>query len=286
MTYRNTVWVRYTWDLRKIAQLPETPAGYHIRLGRPDDERVIVSVVLEAYASDPAWQPLMKGIEERMTERIHSTLGMPDVDYIVVEHQGKIVAVSGIAKSHWTGQNLLTGICVLSDHQRKGLGKHLLGLSLLRLRDFDLKKAKVYTEAGSLADKKIYPLYGSTKEYDVEYPGLRKQSRSISEGKMNMIARIWHGLTLASKGDEYFEYLKKTGLKDYRSIPGNEGVYVLRRVKDGKAEFLLISFWRSNSAIKKFAGDDYEKARYYLEDKEYLLELEPNVVHYEILEKL
>ena len=34
-------------------------------------------------------------------------------------------------------------------------------------------------------------------------------------------------------------------------------------------------------AIKKFAGDDYEKARYYPEDEKYLLEFEERVDHYE-----
>lgn len=75
-----------------------------------------------------------------------------------------------------------------------------------------------------------------------------------------MIARMWRGLTLASKADDYFEYLKKTGLKDYRSTPGNQGVYVFRRLKEGAAEFLLVSLWDSVESIKKFAGDEYERA--------------------------
>lgn len=36
-------------------------------------------------------------------------------------------------------------------------------------------------------------------------------------------------------------------------------------------------------AIKKFAGEDYEKARYYPEDKDYLLEFEEKVAHYEVM---
>jgi heme-degrading monooxygenase HmoA len=98
-----------------------------------------------------------------------------------------------------------------------------------------------------------------------------------------MIARIWRGRTPSAKAEEYFEYLKKTGLKDYRSTSGNQGVYVLRGMKDGEAEFLLLTLWESIAAIKQFAGDDYEKARYYPEDKDFLLELEPAVSHYEIL---
>jgi heme-degrading monooxygenase HmoA len=98
-----------------------------------------------------------------------------------------------------------------------------------------------------------------------------------------MIARFWRGITSKSKADEYFEYLKKTGLKDYGSTEGNRGVYVFRRLEDDHAVFLLVSLWESYDAIKKFAGPDFEKAVYYPEDKKFLLEMEPNVVHYEIL---
>jgi heme-degrading monooxygenase HmoA len=65
-----------------------------------------------------------------------------------------------------------------------------------------------------------------------------------------MIARIWRGVTREADKDTYFEYLQKTGLKEYASIPGNQGVWVLRRVDDGKSEFTLISLWDSWDAIK------------------------------------
>jgi heme-degrading monooxygenase HmoA len=98
-----------------------------------------------------------------------------------------------------------------------------------------------------------------------------------------MIARIWRGFTREADKDSYFDYLQKTGLKDYASIPGNQGIWVLRRVQGGKAEFTLISLWESWDAIKAFAGPDYENAVYYPEDKKFLLELEPQVTHYEVL---
>jgi heme-degrading monooxygenase HmoA len=98
-----------------------------------------------------------------------------------------------------------------------------------------------------------------------------------------MIARIWRGVTRESDKDIYFEYLQRTGLKEYASIPGNRGVWVLRRLQDGKAEFTLISLWESWDAIKAFAGGDYEKAVYYPEDSKFLLQLEPHVAHYEVL---
>jgi heme-degrading monooxygenase HmoA len=98
-----------------------------------------------------------------------------------------------------------------------------------------------------------------------------------------MIARIWRGTVRETDKDKYYEYLKATGLKEYAETPGNRGVYTLRRVADGKAEFLLLTLWNSWDAIKAFAGDDYEKAVYYPEDTKFLLALDPHVTHYEIL---
>jgi len=98
-----------------------------------------------------------------------------------------------------------------------------------------------------------------------------------------MIARIWRGVTPQNKSDQYFEYLMKTGIPDYRKTEGNLGVYVLRRTSDNTAEFLLISLWQSFAAIRKFAGEDSEKAIYYPEDSEFLVELVPKVTHYEVL---
>jgi heme-degrading monooxygenase HmoA len=98
-----------------------------------------------------------------------------------------------------------------------------------------------------------------------------------------MIARIWRGVTREADKDAYFEYLQKTGLKEYASIPGNQGVWVLRRVDDGKSEFTLISLWDSWDAIKAFAGPDPEKAVFYPEDEKFLLERGPRVTHYEVL---
>jgi heme-degrading monooxygenase HmoA len=98
-----------------------------------------------------------------------------------------------------------------------------------------------------------------------------------------MIARIWKGETPESKADQYFDFLKKTGIKDYRETKGNQGVLVLRRIRKGRAEFFLLSLWESRDAIREFAGNDVVKAFYYPEDPEYLLSMDPEVEHYEVV---
>jgi len=99
-----------------------------------------------------------------------------------------------------------------------------------------------------------------------------------------MIARMWRGRTPAEKAGAYHAYLRATGLKEYAETPGNRGVYVFRRTEGGVAEFLLVSLWESMDAVRAFAGDDPERAVYYPEDDDYLLEREPTVTHYEVLE--
>jgi heme-degrading monooxygenase HmoA len=98
-----------------------------------------------------------------------------------------------------------------------------------------------------------------------------------------VIARMWHGVTAAERADEYLDYLNETGVPDYRETEGNRGVYVLRRIEGDKAHFLTVSFWGSIEEVKAFAGPDPEKARYYPEDEEFLLEFEPRVKHYDVV---
>jgi heme-degrading monooxygenase HmoA len=95
------------------------------------------------------------------------------------------------------------------------------------------------------------------------------------------ITRIWHGKTRIEHADEYLEYLKKTGVPDYRSVPGNLSVQVWRRKEGQVCHFWTVTRWEDIESIKKFAGDEYEKARYYPDDKKYLLEFEPTVIHCE-----
>ena len=99
-----------------------------------------------------------------------------------------------------------------------------------------------------------------------------------------MIARIWHGKTSSARADAYFkEYFLETGLADYQATPGNRGVAVLRRDQAGEADFLVLTLWESEDAIRKFAGNDIDRARYYPQDTQYFEELEPNVAHYAVV---
>ncbi len=102
--------------------------------------------------------------------------------------------------------------------------------------------------------------------------------------KSEIITRIWHGTTKAEDADEYLEYVIKTGVEDYIKTPGNLSVKILRRREAGICHFWTVTTWESVENIKKFAGEDYEKARYYEKDTDYLLEFEPHMIHCETFE--
>ena len=101
-----------------------------------------------------------------------------------------------------------------------------------------------------------------------------------------MIARIWRGITLKEKADDYLAYLHETGLKDYAKTSGNRGVTVLRREQGEHCEIMLVSLWESMDAVRAFAGENPERSVYYPEDDQFLLQMEPLVRHYEVAEEI
>ncbi len=97
-----------------------------------------------------------------------------------------------------------------------------------------------------------------------------------------MIVRIRHGVTPIEKADAYERFLVGRAVPDYRSVPGNLEASVLRRAEGAVAHFLPVTRWASEEAVRAFAGEDVLKAKYYPEDRDYLLEFEPFVQHYTV----
>ncbi len=96
-----------------------------------------------------------------------------------------------------------------------------------------------------------------------------------------MITRMWRGEVPTTRATAYLEYLKRTGLADYASVSGNRGVTVMTRQIEDRTEFLIVTEWDSWEAIREFAGDHPEIARYYPEDDDFLLFRTEQVEHYE-----
>jgi heme-degrading monooxygenase HmoA len=96
-----------------------------------------------------------------------------------------------------------------------------------------------------------------------------------------VILRTWRGWVETGRVAEYADYVERTGLTGYRETPGNRGCqFVSRELGDGRTEVVTLSWWDSLDAIRGFAGDDIEVAKFYPEDDGYLVERETVVRHY------
>ena len=96
-----------------------------------------------------------------------------------------------------------------------------------------------------------------------------------------MIARSWHGKTKTADAVEYRKYVIETGITHLTATKGNLGAQIWQQEEGEITHIIVVSWWDNYENIKSFAGEDFTIARYYEEDKRYLLEMEPHVQHYE-----
>ena len=98
------------------------------------------------------------------------------------------------------------------------------------------------------------------------------------------VTRIWKGRTSRERADAYESFPKRTAYPDYGGVEGNRGWLLLRQDREADVEFALVSFWDSMASLRKYAGADPEKPKYYPEDRAALLELPERVDHYETVD--
>ncbi len=98
-----------------------------------------------------------------------------------------------------------------------------------------------------------------------------------------MIARTWRGAVRPEDRDAYAEYMQDTGVAGYAGIPGNRGVWMLRRDLDDVTEFVMFTLWESMDAVRRFAGEDPETAVFYPDDDRFLVERDLRSHHYEVI---
>jgi heme-degrading monooxygenase HmoA len=102
-------------------------------------------------------------------------------------------------------------------------------------------------------------------------------------GEIAMIARTWRGWTTPERADDYLHHFKTDVARNLKSIPGNKEAYLLRRIVDGKVEFLALTFWDSIDAIRKFSGGNPEVAHVEPEGRAALCGFDEFARNYEIV---
>jgi heme-degrading monooxygenase HmoA len=96
------------------------------------------------------------------------------------------------------------------------------------------------------------------------------------------ILREWRAEIRRASSSAYVDYVRSTGMVEYRRTPGNLGaVIAVRDIDATRSEIVTLSWWTSLDAIRAFAGDPAERARYFPEDDAYLLTRPEHVRHYQ-----
>jgi hypothetical protein len=108
---------------------------------------------------------------------------------------------------------------------------------------------------------------------------------SPAQHESRTIARIWRGWTSKENADKFQKTLTDEAIPSIESNKpkGCLGIQVLKRETGEEVEFTTIMLFNSLSAIKEFAGEDYEAAHIDPKVKPLLLRYDGRAVHHETL---
>ena len=93
------------------------------------------------------------------------------------------------------------------------------------------------------------------------------------------IARIWHGVTPTDKSEEYISLAKTNCVANCEATPGNLGVSFYHQTVGEVTHHTFISYWKDFDSVKRFAGEDYEKSRFFPGEETFLVESDEIVEH-------
>jgi heme-degrading monooxygenase HmoA len=90
-----------------------------------------------------------------------------------------------------------------------------------------------------------------------------------------MIARHWRGWTKPENAGEYETLLTTKVLPHLAEISGYRGGYILRQDHQDECEFVVINFFDSLDAVRRFAGPDYRVPVFEPEARKLLSRIDP-----------
>jgi heme-degrading monooxygenase HmoA len=99
-----------------------------------------------------------------------------------------------------------------------------------------------------------------------------------------MIARHWRTLARKDRAEEYVQHLRTETFPGIGKLPGSLGAEIHRRDQAYGVEFIIVTRWTSEAAIRAFAGVDVEVAVVPEKVRDMLLEYETCARHYRIVD--
>lgn len=97
-----------------------------------------------------------------------------------------------------------------------------------------------------------------------------------------MVGRIWRAWATADNADAYEYLLRDKILPELDAAEGCHGAYVMRREHRDEVEFVVLHFFASIDAVRKFAGDNYEAAVVLEPARKLLARFDATAQHYAV----
>ena len=100
------------------------------------------------------------------------------------------------------------------------------------------------------------------------------------------IARVWSCRADAANADAYPRHFRDKVLPELDEVAGFLGAMLMRREDGGSIEYTVLTRWVSMDSIRRFAGEELDKAVVHPEIATALSSYDKTVRHSEILEKV
>jgi heme-degrading monooxygenase HmoA len=97
-----------------------------------------------------------------------------------------------------------------------------------------------------------------------------------------VIARVWFARATLARSPAYVEHFSNRVLPDLRALNGFAGCSVSTQTQGDTVEIMVVTHWKSLTAIKAFAGNDHEAAVVAPEAAALLTDYDRRVRHFEI----
>ena len=99
-----------------------------------------------------------------------------------------------------------------------------------------------------------------------------------------MISRQWRGVARKSDANRHVAHLRTETFPQLAGIRGFIDASILRRDTTEGVEFLIVTRWESLEAIRKFAGENVERAVVPENVQAMMVRYDQTVAHYEAVE--
>lgn len=157
--------IRFQWDLKKApTQAPSLPAKHEIKELKEYDVESLWEGMQKSFLNEKSWIVGLDGHLDELRRRLFPEgKAMTGMQMLGLVHGARVVGFSAVLPVAGEGPQLLSGVVIDYEYQRRGFGTALLHATLRHLAAQGLETAAVVTRETVPAAKFLYPKFGGQR---------------------------------------------------------------------------------------------------------------------------